>query len=99
MDVEFVDVLCINCYECIRFNDVDTHSLECNQNPENIKGEMATEGEVGGVANKINMINALGDNRKTGREVNPARQPVNGIGNDRCLFMLIKSIKQRLIDM
>jgi hypothetical protein len=23
---EFIDVLCVNCYECVKFEDVDLHS-------------------------------------------------------------------------
>ena len=29
LDPSFLDVLCINCYECIKFEDMDLHSQNC----------------------------------------------------------------------
>ena len=29
LDPSFLDVLCINCYECIKFNEMDLHSQKC----------------------------------------------------------------------
>ena len=29
LDPKFYDVLCINCYECVKFNDIDQHSTFC----------------------------------------------------------------------
>lgn len=25
----YIDVLCVNCYECVKFHEVNSHSLEC----------------------------------------------------------------------
>jgi hypothetical protein len=37
-----VDVLCVNCYQCIPFNEVDSHSLECQTlNVNKYEGSMA----------------------------------------------------------
>lgn len=30
IDVNAIDVLCVNCYECIKIDNVDIHSIECN---------------------------------------------------------------------
>lgn len=31
IDALAIDVLCVNCYECIKVENVDSHSLECEQ--------------------------------------------------------------------
>ena len=31
---EYIDVLCVNCYECVRFNDVNQHSEVCLGKPD-----------------------------------------------------------------
>lgn len=31
IDALAIDVLCVNCYECIKVEHVDAHSLECEQ--------------------------------------------------------------------
>lgn len=33
IDARAIDVLCVNCYECIKFDDVDRHSRECMDQP------------------------------------------------------------------
>ncbi len=29
-NAKFIDVLCVNCYECVKFEDVNTHSKTCS---------------------------------------------------------------------
>jgi len=28
---QYIDVLCVNCYECVKFDNVDSHSLICGK--------------------------------------------------------------------
>ena len=28
-NLEYLDVLCVNCYECVRLVEVDSHSIVC----------------------------------------------------------------------
>ncbi|CDW85204.1 UNKNOWN [Stylonychia lemnae] len=34
VDSQAIDVLCVNCYECVKFDEVDIHSIECLKNQE-----------------------------------------------------------------
>ena len=31
LGANFIDVLCVNCYECVKITDVDTHSSVCQK--------------------------------------------------------------------
>ncbi len=31
LGVNYVDVLCVNCYECVKANEVNQHSLKCEK--------------------------------------------------------------------
>lgn len=36
MDPKNIDILCVNCYECLNLDEVDLHSRECTKKPENL---------------------------------------------------------------
>ena len=45
-DPKFLDILCINCYECVKYNDVDLHSDFCVSRPFNDLIYKANEEDV-----------------------------------------------------
>jgi len=34
MDPRHIDILCVNCYECLTLEEVDIHSMECSKKPD-----------------------------------------------------------------
>ena len=88
----YIDVLCVTCYECVKFHDVDKHSQVC-------MGMKNSSGDTTGDSGKLNLARDMKNVVRKGNFHN------NGIFselydddvNERIL-KLKKSIKSRLVE-
>ena len=79
---KYLDVLCLNCYECVKFNEVNKHSSEC-------AGKSHKDEKYG--------LDIERDLRKQFKKEQPTTDADDQDSNEK-IYKLIKSIRGRLVE-
>ena len=86
---QFIDVLCVNCYECVSFADVDRHSKVC-------AGKTHINADLNSKDNKYELDIERDLRKLVHKENDDAHEDENDV-NEK-IFKLMKAIRNRLFE-